>query len=101
MRQQLSRTPHEGLALRVFVGAGAFSNEDQLGPRVPHSKDDILPVPGQLAALAVANVGLDFLQGIVFDPARRFTEKRQGGCRGGGTAHDRSYRLGRPGRRGT
>ncbi len=55
--EQLSGAAHEGLALRVFVGAGAFAHEHQVGARIAHAEDDLLAaLLVQFAAGAVAEV---------------------------------------------
>ena len=53
----MSGAADEWLALLVFVGARAFSDEHQLGARVAHSKHNLFaPQLVQLAARAVAQI---------------------------------------------
>ena len=62
--------PDEGLALPVLVGARPLADEDQLGLRVPNSKDDVLSAFVKLAAPAVAELVADLRQGQSWDGGR-------------------------------
>ena len=61
--EQLPGAPHEGLALRVFIGARPLADEHQLGGWIAHAKHNLLPpLLMKRAARAVAQVFADDLQ---------------------------------------
>jgi len=55
--EQLTGSAHKGFALRIFVGAGAFADEHQLGFRIAYPEDDLLAaLLVQLASGAVTEI---------------------------------------------
>jgi len=60
----LTRSPYKWNALRVFVGPGGLSHEDQSRPGVAYPEDRIPPAASQLlASLAHRHLALEALQG--------------------------------------
>src|SRR5262249_11187091 len=58
LRQQLAGTSDEGLALRVFVGARALADDDELGACAARAEDDRVALLAQLAAAATLKPAL-------------------------------------------
>jgi hypothetical protein len=56
--EELAGAAHEGLALRVLVGAGALADADEIGARVAGAEDDGLPAVAELAASAALEIPL-------------------------------------------
>ena len=74
--EELSGAANEGESLFVFVGAGAFANEQDVGAEGPLAGDDVLPGGGEGAAVA----GFDFLhKGQERRGNRRARKRRWGG----------------------
>ena len=68
LREQFSRAADEGLALTIFIVAGAFADENQIGFRVADAEDDVAAPFVEFAARAIADVGADAVERVVFDP---------------------------------
>ena len=64
LREQLAGPAHEGEPLRIFVGAGAFAHENQLGLLVARAENDFGAALMQAAAGAIADVFPDEGEGI-------------------------------------
>ena len=59
LSQQLAGPSDEGEALRVFIRAGAFPHENQVGLLVAGAEDDLVALFVQPAAAAIADIGRD------------------------------------------
>src|SRR5439155_23388183 len=69
--QELACPPHKRESLLIFIGAGPFAHENKLRARAALTKDDRLAARRQAAALAVAQVRANLLQGLALTPRRR------------------------------
>jgi hypothetical protein len=58
----LSGASYEGLALRVFVCSGAFSDEHDAGVGIAYSEDNLVSRFAEFAASTVADVFADYVQ---------------------------------------
>src|SRR5439155_22632694 len=58
-------------SLLIFIGAGPFAHENKLRARTPLTKDDRLAACRQAAAMAVAQVPANLLQGLALTARRR------------------------------
>ncbi len=58
--EKLAGTADEGQALHIFIGAGAFTNEDQSGLGATVAENELVAALMQLAAGAVADVFANF-----------------------------------------
>ena len=54
--EQLAGAAHEGDALGVFIGARAFTHEDQRRVFVAHAENDFVAAFVQAAAMAIADI---------------------------------------------
>ena len=71
LRQQLASAAYEGDALRIFVGAGAFADEDQRSLLIAYAEDDLVAALVQAAAAAIADVFEDLEEGLTGGGERR------------------------------
>src|SRR5439155_12839560 len=69
--QELACPPHKRESLLVLIGAGPFAHENKLRLRAALTKDNRLAACRQAAAMAVAQVRANLLQGLALTPRRR------------------------------
>ena len=76
LRQQLAGTAHEGDALGVFIGAGAFTHEDQRRGWIAHAEDNLIAALVETAAAAISDIGEDLGEGLG-GRSNRFRRRRR------------------------
>ena len=79
LRKKLARAADERKALNVFVVAGAFADEDQLGFGIAIAEDDFIALLVEFAARAFTQIGADFFESVVFDAVGGFEKSGAGG----------------------
>ena len=70
--EEFAGAADEGEALDVFVVAGAFADEDEVGFRVAVAEDDFVAGFVEFAAGAFAEVGADDFEGVTLDAIGSF-----------------------------
>jgi len=90
LRKKFSSAADERKALKVFIGAGTFTNEDKLSMGIAVAEDEFVATFVELAAGTFAEVFADFQEGVAGD---FFFEERKSG--GGSDGCRRGRRSGR------
>jgi len=67
LRQQFPRATNERDAGSVFIGAGTFAHEDEVGVGIAIGKDDVFAFFVEFAPFTIANIFADFEERIVFN----------------------------------
>jgi hypothetical protein len=75
LRQKFSSAANEGKALHVFIVAGAFADENELGFGIAVAEDDFIPRGMKFAACAFTKVGTNLEQIIVGNFVKGFEQR--------------------------